>query len=177
MKKEVAYSRTVFSADVIREALRAATADQDEEQITSGLRTARRGNETWTFDSDEKFLASIVVSLLPLCLLHYGRGKIGLTFGLYRLNMNLEVSASNRQEIESIFEVFDRHRSDSVIPEPEPPPSEPPSPPTVFIGHGRSQQWRDLKDHLHEQHGLPVQAYEVSARQAMQFAISSRSSL
>jgi hypothetical protein len=48
MKKEVAYSRTVFSADVIREALRAATADQDEEQITSGLRTARRGNETWT---------------------------------------------------------------------------------------------------------------------------------
>lgn len=73
MKKEVAYSRTVFSADVIREALRAATADQDEEQITSGLRTVRRGNETWTFDSDEKFLASIVVSLLPLCLLHYGR--------------------------------------------------------------------------------------------------------
>jgi predicted nucleotide-binding protein len=37
-------------------------------------------------------------------------------------------------------------------------------PPRVFIGHGRSQQWRDLKDHLHEQHGYSVEAYEIGAR-------------
>jgi predicted nucleotide-binding protein len=34
----------------------------------------------------------------------------------------------------------------------------------VFIGHGRSEQWRDLKDHLHEQHGYAVEAYEIGAR-------------
>ena len=35
---------------------------------------------------------------------------------------------------------------------------------TIFIGHGRNLQWRDLKDHLHEKHGFDVEAYEVGAR-------------
>jgi predicted nucleotide-binding protein len=34
----------------------------------------------------------------------------------------------------------------------------------VFIGHGRDSQWRDLKDHLHDQHGLEVVAYEIGPR-------------
>ena len=36
--------------------------------------------------------------------------------------------------------------------------------PTIFIGHGRSLQWRDLKDHLSEKHGFDVEAYETGAR-------------
>lgn len=36
--------------------------------------------------------------------------------------------------------------------------------PTVFIGHGRSQAWRDLKDHLADQHGYKIEAYETGAR-------------
>lgn len=36
--------------------------------------------------------------------------------------------------------------------------------PVIFIGHGNSPQWRDLKDHLHEKHGYPVEAYEIGAR-------------
>jgi predicted nucleotide-binding protein len=43
-------------------------------------------------------------------------------------------------------------------------PAAPVPKPTVFIGHGRSTQWRDLKDHLHDQHGYEVEAYEVGAR-------------
>jgi predicted nucleotide-binding protein len=35
---------------------------------------------------------------------------------------------------------------------------------TVFVGHGGSRQWRDLKDHLHEQHGYEVIAYETGSR-------------
>ena len=34
----------------------------------------------------------------------------------------------------------------------------------VFIGHGQDQQWRDLKDHLHEKHGFKVEAYETASR-------------
>jgi predicted nucleotide-binding protein len=44
---------------------------------------------------------------------------------------------------------------------------EAPSPeirPKVFIGHGRSAQWRDLKDHLTDKHGYQVNAYEVGVR-------------
>ena len=44
---------------------------------------------------------------------------------------------------------------------------EAPSPeirPRIFIGHGRSAQWRDLKDHLTDKHGYQVNAYEVGVR-------------
>jgi predicted nucleotide-binding protein len=44
------------------------------------------------------------------------------------------------------------------------PKKEPPDSPTIFIGHGGSQQWRDLKDHLHEKHAFRVTAYEIGAR-------------
>lgn len=35
---------------------------------------------------------------------------------------------------------------------------------SVFIGHGRSRAWRDLKDHLVDLHGVRVTAYETGAR-------------
>jgi predicted nucleotide-binding protein len=38
------------------------------------------------------------------------------------------------------------------------------SPPRIFIGHGRSSEWRDLKDHLTDKHSYQVVAYEVGAR-------------
>lgn len=34
----------------------------------------------------------------------------------------------------------------------------------IFIGHGRDPQWRHLKDHLQDQHGMRVTAYEVGPR-------------
>jgi len=33
--------------------------------------------------------------------------------------------------------------------------------PVIFIGHGRNQQWRELKDHLHDFHGYDVVSYET----------------
>jgi hypothetical protein len=36
--------------------------------------------------------------------------------------------------------------------------------PVIFIGHGHSSAWRDVKDHLVEQHGYLVEAYETGAR-------------
>lgn len=34
----------------------------------------------------------------------------------------------------------------------------------MFIGHGRSPAWRDLKDHLQDKHHLEVIAYEIGER-------------
>jgi predicted nucleotide-binding protein len=34
----------------------------------------------------------------------------------------------------------------------------------IFIDHGRSHHWRDLKDHLQDKHGYKVIAYESGAR-------------
>jgi hypothetical protein len=35
----------------------------------------------------------------------------------------------------------------------------------IFIGHGRSTDWRDLKDHLQDKHGIQVEAYETGSRE------------
>ncbi len=67
----------------------------------------------------------------------------------------------NRDRIERISATFEREQSAYTFPEP---PKPPPPPPVIFVGHGRNTQWRDLKDHLHEQHGYDVQAYEMGAR-------------
>ena len=49
----------------------------------------------------------------------------------------------------------------SRLPEPQKPKT---PPPIVFIGHGRDEQWRDLKDHLREKHDYRIEAYEIGAR-------------
>lgn len=67
------------------------------------------------------------------------------------------VEFPNRADIESIFQVFERNLDRSTIRVDS-------QPIKIFIGHGHNNQWRDLKDHLHEQHGFDVTAYEVGPR-------------
>jgi predicted nucleotide-binding protein len=75
------------------------------------------------------------------------------------------MAAPSRQEIETVFDVFEKHAQASKLP-----PIERPiiavakAPPAVFIGHGRNRLWRDLKDHLQDKHEIKVIAYETGAR-------------
>jgi predicted nucleotide-binding protein len=72
----------------------------------------------------------------------------------------IAVTALDRETVEQVLRIFDEAAPEHVEPEPVPERE----PPVVFIGHGRDQQWRDLKDHLQDQHGYDVEAYEVGAR-------------
>jgi predicted nucleotide-binding protein len=73
----------------------------------------------------------------------------------------ITVKAPTRPEIEEIFAIFEEHAKECKLP---PLPIPEPEPPVVYVGHGRSSQWKDLKDHLHEKHGYKVEAYETGAR-------------
>jgi predicted nucleotide-binding protein len=61
---------------------------------------------------------------------------------------------------------LEAHLPESQLPVPPPPKKivVPKPPSVIFIGHGRSSLWRDLKDHLQDQHGHKVVAYEVGSR-------------
>src|SRR5207244_2198417 len=83
------------------------------------------------------------------------------------LNGNLSMvscSLPDRAKVHSVFEVFERAAPIARLPDPPAPPPPPTPRPVVFIGHGRSQQWRQLKDHLQDKHKIQVEAYEVGAR-------------
>jgi len=81
----------------------------------------------------------------------------------YAKSARITARAPSRAEIEEIFAVFEESASAARLLEP-PAPKAPKIVPTIFIGHGRSLQWRELKDHLQEKHEYRVVAYETGAR-------------
>lgn len=73
---------------------------------------------------------------------------------------SVTIESNNRSTIESVFDVFERSLDLSRLPQSTGMQGRP----TIFIGHGHSLQWRDLKDHLQDKHNFKVESYETGAR-------------
>jgi predicted nucleotide-binding protein len=162
LKKDKQYRNTRFSADVLREALQAFRdrASRGNGKLTDYRYRVDHDDSTWHYDSLEEFLAALRIANRSAYLTNYG-GKFDFDVSLDSRKSSVSVRAPTREDIEAVFEVFEKHAAQCELP-PEPEPARPA--PTVFIGHGRSGAWRDLKDHLHEKHGYRVEAYETGAR-------------
>jgi predicted nucleotide-binding protein len=163
MKKSKRYEYTRFSADVLREAIKVFQAKTNRgKPAWSVIMSADVGDSTWHYDSSEEFFADYRKAHGEA---HYRENNGSVTVELYVHAFKdaalVEVTAPDRGSIEAVFEVFERHAASSRLPVPK---KKPPDPPTIFIGHGGSPQWRDLKDHLHEKHAYRVEAYEIGAR-------------
>ena len=172
MTKSKEYRRARFSADVLREAtciFRQQVDPQAQEEFRYQLEI-EVDDSSLTHDSSDEFFADyrrvdgdakygIMGRHSQNLYAHFNNN----VFGLYT---RVSVTASDRSKIEAVFEVFERNLEISRVPEEarQLPPTPPPVIPKVFIGHGNNDIWRDLKDHLHEQHGYDVVAYEVGAR-------------
>lgn len=68
---------------------------------------------------------------------------------------SVSMSSDNERDIASILAIFESNLEKSKIK---------PSNPMIFIGHGRDEQWRELKNHLQDEHNFKVNAYEVGPR-------------
>ena len=165
------YRNTLFKAEHIQEAVALVEALQQEWDETNPniLKTNRkmnslsRRNETWNFDSFEEFFAEYRKGFDDSHITNITsdfRLSARAVFYEEKESQTIEISAPSRPLLERIAEIFERNAESSRIPEPEVKRFTP----IIFIGHGRSPQWRDLKDHLHEQHKYEVQAYEIGAR-------------
>ncbi|KAA0909597.1 hypothetical protein FLO80_20915 [Aquicoccus porphyridii] len=75
---------------------------------------------------------------------------------------NIKVRLPNLSAIHDTFSIFDDAQNDAH--EHFDKIEKERVPPTVFLGHGRSAAWRDLRDHLRDHHGYKVEAYETGAR-------------
>lgn len=162
MRKSRTYKHVVFSPETIKSALLKlesylpATANDELEPYRSIT-----GEQDWTaYDSEEEFFADYRRGFNRA---HYTRGynEYGLDVIVDDGATSVEIWAKTRREIEAIFEEFESRVPESRLP---PPTDELPPPPVIFIGHGHSEQWRVVKDHLHEQHNYKVEAYEIGAR-------------
>ena len=127
--------------------------------------------ETWNHDSLEEFFADYRKStddssFRSRAYIHEGGGCGFILDVLHQVILGkavytiVTVSARTREDINNVFDVFEERIESSRIPRQEPSIEKP----TIFIGHGHSQSWRDLKDHLSDQHGYEIEAYETGAR-------------
>ncbi len=174
--KTMVYKRVLFQPETLKKAefiigeLTGASFGEilpEKEVFTIGGRgkISITGEETWTYDTEPEFLADyrkgfefarFEVSYTNKKT-HFDAGSLRVVvFGVKHHHPSTEVaiSLSSRSDIEKAFSVFDEAVEDSRLPE---------TAPRVFIGHGQSPVWRDLKDHLHEKHGYDVGAYEIGA--------------
>lgn len=171
MKKDSIYSYCYFSADILQTAVgvfEKILTDQKMKAVDREL-SVIRGIESWTYDSREEFYSDYRKDPSYAHLRIVYEKDVSYWFSItyeakhrgLNIYTSISVQAPTRPEIEAVFDVFEKHSNESKVPEPDPPPK---PKPTIFIGHGRSTQWRDLKDHLHDQHGYEIEAYEVGAR-------------
>ncbi len=163
MEKQKSYQDIRFSPDVLQEAsqeFRSRVDPEKKSQPEYSLSVEVEDAE-WTHDSLEEFFADYRRSSGQAIYqehLDY-KFKLDLFFFSNSRRTQVSVTASDRSTIEAVFEVFERHIDVSRL------PSDPPqNKPQIFIGHGHSPLWRELKDHLQDKHGYDVIAYEVGAR-------------
>lgn len=162
MKKYKEYFDTRFSADVLRDAMQVSRDRAERANVEFGgtQLTVDHDDSSWSYDTVDEFFADFRKYSGHAYFCIYGNG-FDLSVSFTSRKATVSMKAPTRVDIEAVFEVFEKHAAQSRLP-PEPQPSTPM--PTVFIGHGRSQAWRDLKDHLHDKHGFPIAAYETGAR-------------
>ena len=176
LKKE--YMRTRFSESVIRKA-----AEKFDEIFISSENpkawctnlTIGKKCETWTCDNDEEFFSMYelgndysydreigrdrgYVASSEFKLLHFD--SQGCTLASVSTKQE-DLRLGKRGSIQAVLRVLDEHEQDCRLPEEV---AKVESSPSIFIGHGRSQVWRDLRDHLTDRHGYRVETYETGAR-------------
>ena len=112
----------------------------------------------WGYDAVEDFLADVVPDNSELILYF----KTGTSVSMrYEDGFIIGVDKTSKSAIID----FEREAETLINQQWIEAPAKPLEKLVIFIGHGRTVDWRDLKDHLHEKHGIQVEAYETGSRE------------
>lgn len=124
------------------------------------------GDTTWELDDIDEFIGEYARHE-PLAMGYFFRLDVTTEAGSSKLQIHssehftsiyVDIELPNRGQIEQLHQTI----SQSITPYPEPIPLDPG--PEVFIGHGRAPDWKDLRDHLQDAHGIKVHAFESGSR-------------
>lgn len=190
MQKTKEYRNTVFPVETLKKAitefdLSAKTVktievakflhdkennQTNEEVLLNAIKrkmTITQLDETWEFDSEDEFFGAYrkYEPNADQSKFYYSRSLIFHSLEIESVSgrdsivrVSFKMDLDRRSAIERVFDVFETAAQKSKL------PYEAIVKPKIFIGHGRSASWRDLKDHLHDKHSYEVVAYEVGSR-------------
>lgn len=155
MEKSKTYKNAYFTADLINQVLE----KNIQKDITKTSFRLRRDNESWEFDDEDEFFADYRKEH-DNSTIRKSTKEIEISINYTKdLNTTVTVKAKTRGIIESIFSSFESNYKSSIVK-----PKAETNIPVIFIGHGKSPVWRDLKDHLSDKHDYKIEAYETGAR-------------
>ena len=156
MEKRKSYYGTHFSIDIIIKAhdLFLLKAKNPKKNSPTNL-TIYIGDEMWKLDTREEFLSEYLKA--DEFWFDHISDKNRIIIEGDRNHVSVLVGLPSAAEIQEVFLMFETNLSASKM-------IISPDPVKIFIGHGHDQQWRDLKDHLHEQQGFDVVTYEIGPR-------------
>lgn len=164
MRREKTYFNVKFPVEVILEAASLITAREVEEdppylKIRTQRNVQTTRDEGWGFETDSEFSIEYrKSSFYAVYAVHGKDDDLEITFCGDRTQVNIK--SLDRDFINVIAKKFEDAVETSKLPIKESTNTSP----VIFIGHGRSPEWKDLKNHLHDQHGLTVEAYETGSR-------------
>lgn len=169
MKLEKQYKHLKFPEAVIRRAISVvqSLAKDNKPGKFEILRVSNK-EETWQYDDVEDFFAEFptaegvhILFSVPLTTDYW---ECRLAYAVSGCWTFITVDSQHRHEINLIINIF-RESHDLAIPFHVVEPSgKDMSDFKIFIGHGRSKAWEELKNHLQDKHGHKVIAFESGAR-------------
>ena len=170
LKLETTYRRIRFSEDAIRNTLGKFDEifkTQYSLDVRSPNLSVTKANQTWTLDGEDEFFTHYADCDHAVFNRRINEDSgSSASFKMQRVDNTTFVSvetdqdylkAGKRGSILSVFRVLAEYEDDCRLPKES-------FEPVIFIGHGRNQAWRDLKDHLADKHNYRVEAYEAGAR-------------
>ena len=162
MRKSTCYYGVQFDVAALRAVEQRFREVLSKAETTLGYMklTVGRPEETWTFDTLEEFYAAVHESRPAFQIWSHDVKYLWTLSLTERGNTLVDVVAPTRDEIDLVFAVLENHKERCRTPD----RNQPDEPLKIFIGHGHDEQWKRLKDHLHEKHGLQIEAYEIGSR-------------
>lgn len=155
MERGTEFQGIMFSVETIRSAIesfREVVAETGESIRIESLKVTLADGQ-WKFDDQSEFFAAVPQGTGYAVYLDSPTTSLQVT--QFRSIANVHVQAKSRATIQRIFSPFDTKQSVETIPIDSP---------IVFIGHGGSSAWKDLRDHLRDQHDYRIECYESGAR-------------
>ena len=162
MQKRRSYPNVIFRPSVWADVLEGLNKIAPAVSFDEG--SVEREQTMWTYETLPEFSAeyaagftSAEIEITGKNWFFHGTVRNEATFGVYT---TVILRGDSRASIEEVYEILERNVGQGRVPEKLCPKVKP----CIFIGHGGSSAWRDLKDHLADQHQLDVIAYETGAR-------------
>lgn len=173
--REEKFDRMFFPESVVKEAVDALAAAVDGDTRTEwGSLSTRTGNVSWNYDNSDEFFvdyspkldygyaqASVAEADRPM-VPPFARPQLTISFS--HGTSTVTVRAEQRSALMRPFSVLRTWAEKNPPPAPVMPQLPPAPPLKIFIGHGRSHDWRDLKDALQDHHGYDVETFESRPR-------------